>query len=756
MKKLVYLLILFAIVYSSFSQWEFLSSPSEDRFVTCLEVYNNTIYIALEDKFYKTDNYGKTWVQIQNDGPINFNEIQSIAKNKNNLVIKTAAIGEDISSGVYISKNDGLNWEKINDFNYLPDFYKDGEDIYALNIKGVFKYDEIKNKWFKPNDTVEPDKSNYSFFGNYPNTLFINNNKIIVGTQIRRNDVEAGTPTPNIYIYSINEKKWTTITDTISGMWKYGVTSFVLQDSILLAGTTDGFYISSNGGNNWVKKDEILYKDTIQSFKCEIHRLLKYEDYIYAIMTPPTSGSMGYGTASFLYYSTDKGETWNISNLFNNYSMPREFKIMGDKIIIAATDGLFAINKNLTEKTNLIDTVLRGNNIGDFIAEKDTLIASTIYNPSGLFQYSFGKHSWDLIKNNLPYDYYSLIEKKDSLMFVCRYYSKLYYSKDYGKTFTELGKEQGLYNTSVRSIYIGDSIIYIGTFDGIYYSMNKGDSWKQIPITSGTHIFSIDKSGDYIFAGSVNNVIFKSSDNGITWSRLKVPAKYDVTYFPSLKIINNKVYLAARVDITNDINVLGLGILCSSDYGETWDEKNNGLPDSCGVESIDYYDNYVFAGFIYGAGVFYSSDGGENWKPYNKNLSTYGLYKIKVSNNYLYAATDGGMYRVPLSDFGIVSVKDYEIEKRNYLYSMRPYPIPATNRVQAEIYWDKALDINQADIKVYNIYGEEINSKDKIEVIPESDWYGKLIWNCEGNEAGVYIITINYGTEKKAIKVIKN
>ena len=115
-----------------------------------------------------------------------------------------------------------------------------------------------------------------------------------------------------------------------------------------------------------------------------------------------------------------------------------------------------------------------------------------------------------------------------------------------------------------------------------------------------------------------------------------------------------------------------------------------------------------------------------------------------------------GMCLISFSDTTLLRVKDYEIEKRNYLYSMQPYPQPATNRVQAEIYWDKALDINQADIKVYNIYGEEINSKDKIEVVPESDWYGKLIWNCEGNEAGVYIITINYGTEKKAIKVIKN
>jgi len=533
-----------------------------------------------------------------------------------------------------------------------------------------------------------------------------------------------------------------------------------MEDSLLLAGTTGGIYVSSDGDINWIKKSEIVYKvDTTQYFKGEVHGLLKYDDYLYAIVTPPTStGDMIYGTPSMLYYSTDKGETWNISSLFDSYSSPRDFKKMGDKIIIAATDGLFATNKNLTEKTNLINTPLRGNDIGDFIIENDTLIASTIYSKTGLYQYSFGTHSWKLIKNNLPYDYYDLIEKKDSLLFVSRYYSSFYYSKDYGKTFTILGKDNGLDNTLIRSIFIGDSIIYIGTFNGIYTSTNKGDSWEQKSATSGYRILSIDKSGDYIFAGSKNNVIFKSSDNGLTWNKIKVPTKYDETYFPSIKIINKKVYVSARVnwDDQKDIDTYGLGILCSSDNGETWESKNNGFPDKCGIASIAYYDNYIFVCFNYSAGVFYSSDGGENWFPYNKNLSTNTLNKIKVSKNYLYAATSGGMYRVPLSDFGIVSVKDYPVEKRDYLYSMPPYPIPATNRVQVEIYWDTGLDINNAEIKIYNIYGEEISSKNSIEIIPESNWYGKLIWNCEGNEPGVYIITIAYGTEKKAIKVIKN
>ncbi|HOV93193.1 MAG TPA: T9SS type A sorting domain-containing protein, partial [Candidatus Kapabacteria bacterium] len=93
--------------------------------------------------------------------------------------------------------------------------------------------------------------------------------------------------------------------------------------------------------------------------------------------------------------------------------------------------------------------------------------------------------------------------------------------------------------------------------------------------------------------------------------------------------------------------------------------------------------------------------------------------------------------------------------RKNYFYSYPPYPLPAGEVVQAKIFWDLALDINTAEIKVYDVYGKEISDGKDIIIIPETGWSGTLVWNCKGVTPGVYLITINYGTERKVIKVVK-
>jgi hypothetical protein len=69
------------------------------------------------------------------------------------------------------------------------------------------------------------------------------------------------------------------------------------------------------------------------------------------------------------------------------------------------------------------------------------------------------------------------------------------------------------------------------------------------------------------------------------------------------------------------------------------------------------------------------------------------------------------------------------------------------------IFWDLALDINSAEIKIYDIYGKQVADKSSTTISEEGGYYGKLTWHCKGVPAGVYLITINYGTEKKTIKV---
>jgi hypothetical protein len=83
------------------------------------------------------------------------------------------------------------------------------------------------------------------------------------------------------------------------------------------------------------------------------------------------------------------------------------------------------------------------------------------------------------------------------------------------------------------------------------------------------------------------------------------------------------------------------------------------------------------------------------------------------------------------------------------------YPNPAKEKVTANIYWDKTLDINNAVIGIYDIYGNKIESQENIEIIQESDWTGKLTWNCSGVPTGTYFIRIQYGTEDRVVKLLK-
>ena len=122
------------------------------------------------------------------------------------------------------------------------------------------------------------------------------------------------------------------------------------------------------------------------------------------------------------------------------------------------------------------------------------------------------------------------------------------------------------------------------------------------------------------------------------------------------------------------------------------------------------------------------------WNKYN-NIFGYGLSLIGFDDT--------------------LGVVDYWVEKRNYFYAYPPYPLPAGEMVQAKIFWDLVLDINTAEIKVYDIYGKEISDGKDIAIMPESGWSGTLIWNCKGVTPGVYLITIKYGTERKVIKVVK-
>ena len=97
---------------------------------------------------------------------------------------------------------------------------------------------------------------------------------------------------------------------------------------------------------------------------------------------------------------------------------------------------------------------------------------------------------------------------------------------------------------------------------------------------------------------------------------------------------------------------------------------------------------------------------------------------------------------------------DILIENNEYFYAYPAFPNPAKGVVRSHIYWDMRTDIEQCQIGVYDINGNQVAGKSEILIEKLSEYNGYLTWDCSGVPDGVYLIYINHGKIKMPIKVI--
>src|SRR5438105_14095406 len=90
------------------------------------------------------------------------------------------------------------------------------------------------------------------------------------------------------------------------------------------------------------------------------------------------------------------------------------------------------------------------------------------------------------------------------------------------------------------------------------------------------------------------------------------------------------------------VGTQGGGIFRSSDNGETWTGVNNGLTDT-NVRALAINNaGHIFGG-TWSGGVFRSTDNGENWVAVNNGLEFLGIISLAInSNGDIFAGTPGG------------------------------------------------------------------------------------------------------------------
>ncbi|TNE33427.1 T9SS type A sorting domain-containing protein, partial [bacterium] len=348
------------------------------------------------------------------------------------------------------------------------------------------------------------------------------------------------------------------------------------------------------------------------------------------------------------------------------------------------------------------------------------------------------------------------IYKRDSV-YICIVNGKqfLEISKDYGKTWKEVGiGVSDPFKTLIQDVeYIGGDTLLVASLFGTRISTDFGKTWEsfQNEILKSdfvtTNILRLDKNTLLIVAS--NEGIFKSNNNCRTWE--KVPTTFQTlqsTQFNTFEYHNGRVYAFLPSH----------GLFFSEDRGLSWKEFSKDISEKGSDKGIIFYENYIIISAK--DGILITSDDGESSVYHEiEKLANDDTFKtivndIAIQGDYLFASSDIGIWRVKLSDLGIVkSTVESQIE-RNYLYTFPPYPLPAKSEVKVLFYWDINIPMSIDDISIYDLSGQKLATCGQLRLVKNTNHNGNLIWDCSTVPAGIYLINIKHGTESESVKVV--
>jgi photosystem II stability/assembly factor-like uncharacterized protein len=162
------------------------------------------------------------------------------------------------------------------------------------------------------------------------------------------------------------------------------------------------------------------------------------------------------------------------------------------------------------------------------------------------------------------------------------------------------------------------------SFFSFFFLQAASGQWLQSKDTDSLYAICFSVKDNYIFAGTVDHGILRSSDNGTTWNG-----------------INNELHAMVVKDIIIRDSFLYAatfsGVFISSDNSLHWAPFNNGLIDTI-VVSLICKDTILFAG-TEAHGIFRSTDYGTSWEAVNTGLVNMRVHDLAVNGESIFDAT---------------------------------------------------------------------------------------------------------------------
>lgn len=207
-------------------------------------------------------------------------------------------------------------------------------------------------------------------------------------------------------------------------------------------------------------------------------------------------------------------------------------------------------------------------------------------------------------------------------------------------------KTNGPYGGDISSFVANGTTIFAGSFsNGVFRSTNNGDTWTQANTgLTGLYVSCLAGSGSTIYAGTYDGGVFRTSDNGEHWTHVNV-GKRPIVF--SVVVSDSIIMVACNEPDRKNGNGLYLGVVYRSlDNGTTWKEISPSYYDN--ITSLSVLGKTFFGGTQYG-GLYVSSNNGNSWEYKRYFGSRTVTFVVSGSNliasaytDYLYQSNDTG------------------------------------------------------------------------------------------------------------------
>jgi len=192
---------------------------------------------------------------------------------------------------------------------------------------------------------------------------------------------------------------------------------------------------------------------------------------------------------------------------------------------------------------------------------------------------------------------------------------------------------------------------------GLFLSEDAAGSWAPIHDNNWPLQLDFDaQDSDSLYLGADSNNMYRSTDNGTTWTPILEDFYTENGCFSAYPVAHptqsGQVYFGMGSCAGINLEPGEGGVFYSTDFGDTWNARNNGLSD-LDVQTLAIHPNNpetLLAGTFDGH-LFYTIDGGDNWV-----LST------------LLTGTVSRLYFNPYEPLEAWAITRSDAEDRGYLY----------------------------------------------------------------------------------------